>query len=318
MKQKIFLSLAALGILFGIYRVAIMSKTAPVPQPLHSPAVSPFPASIAASGIIEAAEENIQVQPQASGLVKKISVQWGQKVKAGDTLIFLDDSAQKATVNRLDSELAASEAGLKQAEAALKNTKSEFQRKEALYKEGLVTKQQYDDIIARVSIAEAETRKMMAVLKSNKAALTEATQRLSWHVVRAPKHGTILQINVRAGEWVTPGQAAAPILMGRTDRLQIRADIDEVNAVEVRAGAKAIAYLRGYTEKLIPLEFVRIDPYIIPKRQLTGDNRERVDVRVLQVIYTFTIPDFPVYPGQQVDVFIESTSRLKENKTPMK
>jgi len=233
-------------------------------------------------------------------------------------LLFLDDSAQKATGARLNSELTASQAARKQAEASLENTKLEYQRKEALYKEELVTKQQYDDIVARVSIAEAETRKMKALIKANNAALTEALQRLSWHVVRAPKPGSILQINVRVGEWVAPGQSIAPILMGRTDRLQIRADIDEVNAVEVKSGAKAIAYLRGYTEKYIPLEFVRIDPYIVPKRQLTGDNRERVDVRVLQVIYSFKLPDFPVYPGQQVDVFIESTARLKENKTPVK
>jgi len=317
-KQKILLTLALLGILFGIYRVAIMSKTAPVPQPLHSPAISPFPVSVAASGIIEAAEENIQVQPQVAGLVKNITVQWGKKVKAGDPLLFLDDSAQKAIVDRLNSEVAASTAALKQAEASLANTKSEFQRKEALFKEQLVTKQQYDDIVARVSIAEAEIGKVKAVLNANKATLTEAVQRLSWHVIRAPKQGAILQINVRAGEWVTPGQASAPILMGRTDRLQIRADIDEVNAVEVQSGAKAIAYLRGYTERYLSLEFVRIDPYIIPKRQLTGSNTERVDVRVLQVIYSFKIPDFPVYPGQQVDVFIESNSRLKENKTPTK
>ncbi len=97
--------------------------------------------------------------------------------------------------------------------------------------------------------------------------------------------------------------------MGRTDSLQIRADIDEVNAVEVKTGSRAVAYLRGYTAKHIPLDFVRIDPYIVPKRQLTGDTRERVDVRVLQVIYRFKLPDFPVYPGQQVDVFIESAGR---------
>jgi len=56
----------------------------------------------------------------------------------------------------------------------------------------------------------------------------------------------------------------------------------------------------------VELEFVRIDPYILPKRSLTGDNSERVDVRVLQVIYRFKPPAFPVYVGQQMDVFIEA------------
>jgi len=50
---------------------------------------------------------------------------------------------------------------------------------------------------------------------------------------------------------------------------------------------------------------VRIEPYVIPKKSLTGDNTERVDTRVLQVIYRFERPSFPIYAGQQVDVFIE-------------
>jgi multidrug resistance efflux pump len=158
---------------------------------------------------------------------------------------------------------------------------------------------------------EYEVREQEAALSAKRASLKEASQVLSWHTVRAPKDGAILQINVRPGEWIAPGQAESPVLMGRTDRLQIRADIDEVNAVDVQKGARAIAYLRGYTDRQIPLEFERVDPYIIPKRQLTGSTTERVDVRVLQVIYRFTPPDFPVYAGQQVDIFIESKERPK-------
>jgi len=55
----------------------------------------------------------------------------------------------------------------------------------------------------------------------------------------------------------------------------------------------------------LSLTFDRIEPYIVPKRSLTGDNRERVDTRVLQVIYRFERPSFPLYVGQQVDVYIE-------------
>lgn len=48
-----------------------------------------------------------------------------------------------------------------------------------------------------------------------------------------------------------------------------------------------------------------MEPYVVPKRSLTGDSSERVDTRVLQVIYEFNRPQFPIYVGQQVDVFIE-------------
>jgi len=104
------------------------------------------------------------------------------------------------------------------------------------------------------------------------------------------------------------------ILMGDTETLQVRADIDEVNAPLVVPGSPGVAYLKGFTDRAIPLTFVRIEPYIVPKRSLTGDNRERVDTRVLQVIYGFERPSFPVYVGQQVDVYIERSDNSKPNQ----
>jgi hypothetical protein len=104
------------------------------------------------------------------------------------------------------------------------------------------------------------------------------------------------------------------ILLGDIETFQVRADIDEVNAPLVEPGSPAVAYLKGRTEQVIPLTFDRIEPYIVPKRSLTGDNRERVDTRVLQVIYQFEKPNFPIYVGQQVDVFIERTG--KSGMTP--
>ena len=95
------------------------------------------------------------------------------------------------------------------------------------------------------------------------------------------------------------------ILLGDIETFQVRADIDEVNAPLVVPRSPAVAYLKGRTEQAISLTFDRIEPYIVPKRSLTGDNRERVDTRVLQVIYQFEKPAFPIYVGQQVDVFIE-------------
>jgi len=54
---------------------------------------------------------------------------------------------------------------------------------------------------------------------------------------------------------------------------------------------------------------VRFEPYVIPKKNLTGDNTERVDTRVLQVIYALE-RNAPVYVGQQMDIYIESPHSL--------
>jgi hypothetical protein len=66
--------------------------------------------------------------------------------------------------------------------------------------------------------------------------------------------------------------------------------------------------VRGNPELKVELEFVRFEPLVVPKKSLTGDATERVDTRVLQVIYRVvgTMPE-RLFIGQQMDVFVEAT-----------
>jgi hypothetical protein len=96
------------------------------------------------------------------------------------------------------------------------------------------------------------------------------------------------------------------LVLGDIDEIQVRADVDEQVAPRVRTGARAAGYLKGDTSRPIAMEFVRIEPYVVPKRSLTGASTERVDTRVLQVIYRFPkTADRTVYVGQQLDLYIE-------------
>jgi len=78
---------------------------------------------------------------------------------------------------------------------------------------------------------------------------------------------------------------------------------DETDVWRVQAGDPAIARVRGNSQIAYPLDFVRFEPSVIPKKSLTGDSTERVDTRVLEVIYALRA-DARVYDGQQLDVFI--------------
>jgi HlyD family secretion protein len=126
----------------------------------------------------------------------------------------------------------------------------------------------------------------------------------------APIDGEILQLNVRAGEYAQVGQLPKPLLvMGEVRQLHIRADIDENDAWRVQSRGKAEAAERGNGSRRAALEFVRFEPYVIPKKSLTGDSTERVDTRVLQAIYRFTDGSVPFYVGQQMDIFIEASTQ---------
>jgi hypothetical protein len=107
-------------------------------------------------------------------------------------------------------------------------------------------------------------------------------------------------------EGLVHGKGVAEGLAAQVIRLFVRAGrkVDERDGPGVRAGK--IGSVRGDSARRYPMRFVRFEPYVIPKRNLTGDGAERVDTRVLQVIFALE-KAAPVYAGQQMDVFIDGS-----------
>ena len=119
--------------------------------------------------------------------------------------------------------------------------------------------------------------------------------------------GEILQLNVRVGQFAALTWKEPMIVLGDVNHLHVRVDIDENDLPYFEKGTRAIATLKGRPNVRFPLEFVYVEPYVIPKQSLTGSNSERVDTRVLQVVYA--LPDkrpIDVYVGQQMDVYLKA------------
>ena len=133
--------------------------------------------------------------------------------------------------------------------------------------------------------------------------------------INAPVDGVILSINVAAGGYVSPQgaydtytQGVDPVIvMGSADAyVGVRCYIDEIliNRLPPASRMSAQMTIRG-TNITVPLEYVRTQPYVSPKIELSNQRAERVDVRVLPVIFRFERPpNLSVYPGQLVDVYI--------------
>ncbi len=157
--------------------------------------------------------------------------------------------------------------------------------------------------VQKASRTEAEAR-----VAQGRAAVERAQVDLDRTVARSPIAGVVLRVNLRPGEYAQPGVLAEPLLtLGALDPLYVRVEVDEADAWRVRPGASATALLRGNATIRTELQFVRFEMDLVPKRSLTGSRAERVDTRVLQVIYRFDPSAFPARVGQQVDVFIEDT-----------
>jgi hypothetical protein len=91
--------------------------------------------------------------------------------------------------------------------------------------------------------------------------------------------------------------------MGAVTPMHVRVQIDEEDAARIASGAPAQASLRGDASKRIPLTFVRFEPQAMPKKNLNG-GAERVDTRVVEVIYSFNPAGRQAFVGQQMDVFV--------------
>ncbi len=138
---------------------------------------------------------------------------------------------------------------------------------------------------------------------------------LAKYLIKAPSDGVILSINAAVGSYIstqgtydTYTQGSNPVLvMGDPQNyMGVRCYIDEIliQRLPHSSEMKAEMSIRG-TDVRLPLQYVRVQPYVSPKVQLSNQRTERVDVRVLPVIFRFEKPrNTNVYPGQLVDVYI--------------
>jgi HlyD family secretion protein len=273
-------------------------------------------------------------------------------VTAGTPLFRLDDralvaerevrqaalDAARARLARLEAlprpeEVPPAEARVAQAEAALGDLQSQLARLERAFKagHGVVALDELDQRRFRALVAEkalGQARAELALLEAGawlpdvlqaradvaqaEAALHQIAVDVERSTVRSPLVATVLQVNVREGLYAQPNSDL--VLVGNTRSLHVRVDVDEESAPLVRPHARATGMVRGLPRVELPLEFVRIEPFVRPKRSLTGDNSERVDTRVLQVIFRLGDSPVPLYVGQQLDVFMEGPGREKPDR----
>jgi len=343
------LPLVALGLLgFAGWFVWHTRPVAGDPPPPIAPAVNPYAAALAAAGIVEAQTENIAVGSATPGVVVEVLVKVGDDVSAGRPLFRLDDrdlraelAVRKAEVERAKTDLVRLEAeprpekipvqaaAVREAQALLAREQDALKRARETFAQRVTTE---EDLIAKqqaVRFAEASVGRAQADLDlleagswlydldvsraAVKRAEAEAEQTetaLDRLVVRALVAGRVLQVNVRPGEFVGAPPNQPLVVLGNIDKLHVRVDVDEYDIARFDPAASATAVPRGSLQQRYPLEFVRVEPFVVPKKSLTGDTTERVDTRVLQVIYEFDpVGRPPLFVGQQVDVYIDAASR---------
>ena len=259
--------------------------------PVFQPVSNPYVSAIYANGMIESdlpSGENINIFPEVSGPITKVLVKEGQQVKAGTLLFTIEDSVQRANT--------------KLAEATLKLDRDQYDKDRASY--DIDPKSISKNVL---DIAEDTVNQAAASLKA-------ANALLQYYSVKAPVDGVVLAVNAAVGGYVSPqGQYDTytelfdplVVMSGPQEYMDVRCYVDEILVSRLPTTWHIQAEMQPMgTDIKVPLEFVRVQPYVSPKIELSNQKQEQVDLRVLPVIFRFEKKDLPVYPGQMVDVFI--------------
>ena len=305
--------LPIIGILAALWAAYSVARTTPRRHRTNPPAAAPvsdFSRTVAAVGLIEANSENIAIGTPLAGVVDQVFVSVGQSVKEGDRLFVLDTRQLRADLAVRRSSLAVAKSGIRVARARLEDLQRSLDFAEGLTDKRAISAEETTRRRSAVETAKAQFEEAETQASAGQAQVRSIETEIERSTVRAPLDAQVLQVKIHVGEYAPAAVTATPlILLGGLRPLNVRVDVDEHEAWRVKPGAAATAHLRGDARLSTPLHFVRFEPFVVPKKSLTGDSTERVDTRVLQVIYQIDGQDLPLYVGQQMDVFIDASPK---------
>ncbi|MBI5217226.1 MAG: efflux RND transporter periplasmic adaptor subunit [Ignavibacteriae bacterium] len=280
--------------------------------------------SISASGTIEATQ--VTISAKAAGEIKRLLVDEGTNIKAGDTLAFInhefaDIELRQAEANALAAEAqyrlivkGARQEDLLQAEANLQNAKSDYTRVEDLFKQKSATQKQFDDVKMRLVVAEQTYEKLkrgarseeietaMARRDQARAAVDAIKKKISDATIVSPCDGIITQKIMQEGENISPGGAL--FRLAQLENVHLMIYVTEVELANVKIGQSAKVQIDAFENKSFDGTVTYISPIaeFTPKNIQTKDDRTKL---VFGVKIEIPNPELTLKPGMPADATLE-------------
>lgn len=276
-------------------------------QPAAKKSLKPF---IEAVGTLNPYEAVI-ISTEVDGIVKDVRVDEGSLVSKGQVLAMIDETDYNLEVKRTD-------ATLKQAEATLSNTKIEYQRKEALHKEQLVTQQQFDDVLTRLSLVNAEVERA-------KASLSLAKQKLLKTMIYSPLSGSVKERKVEKGNYAKNGTPLFTII--QSNPIKLNFTVTEKDVGKLRVGQDVLFKVDAFPDKDFKGKLKTIYPSLeentrtlLVEAQVPNQNGllkpgffTHVTLYTGAERTTVVVPDTSLlYEGDKIKIFVVEGERAKE------
>ncbi len=261
--------------------------------------------SVVATGKVEPITK-VEIKSKASGIVKKLLVDAGDRVKKGQVLCELDRDEIEAQVNSARAQLLASQAAERGAGADLARAKVDaegpdvpllkraYDRALRMAKEGVVSQSSLDDAQknyelalnkqnvakAQVLVLTTKEKQSAAQVQQDKANLAQLEEQLSYTTITSPIDGVILSRDVEMGDAVSSilvlGSSATLIMtLGDTSQVYVKGKVDESDIGKVYLGQPARIKVESFKDKTFHGKVTKIAPMGVEK-----DNVTTFEVRV--------------------------------------
>jgi len=255
--------------------------------------------SVVATGKVEPITK-VEVKSKASGIVKKLYVDYGDHVKQGQLLAQLDKIEIEAQVEQSHAALQAAQANLKSAEADYERAKVDaegpdvpllkraYDRALQMQKDGVVSQSTLDDADrnyklavnkqgvarAQVTVLQAKIAQAQAEVAQDQANLKQSEEQLSYTDIVSPINGIVLSRDVEVGDAVSSilvlGSSATLVMtIGDTSQVYVKGKVDESDIGHVYLGQPARIKVESFKDKTFKGVVTKISPMGVEKDNVT-------------------------------------------------
>lgn len=308
MMRRLAFFLKLLAIIAVIAGGVFWFRFQPVPVERHTIEKGDLHAVVMGTGTLEA-RVRTTISPEIAGRIREVLVDQGDRVRAGQALVRLDDTEWKQQVAIAEADVESKQAAItrlqadiQRAQAVLKQAETNYNRLAGLHQQGAISLEDLDKATESRAIAESEWLRAKAALAEGEKNLvvTERNlefQKAQWEdaEIKAPFDGLIVRRSREPGDIAVPGTEILALIA--TDQLWVRSWVDETEMARLANGQKATVYFRSTPLDALPGQLIRLG------NETDRETREFVvDVEVLDLPANWAV-------GQRAEVYIETASR---------
>lgn len=341
MKRSLLLVVIAV-MLIGVVNVFVFGRD-PQPSPVDPTAGRvPAPKMVVGPGLVEPPSEEIRVSAQVGGTLASVAVDEGDRVAAGQVLATVEHADAVARVASARAQLALKEAerqrvvngarpqerleaaaAVAEADAVMQHATGELERRQRLWREGILSRADADDADRAARVAHARlgaARQRAALIEADardedraraeadvllaRAQLEEAQALRDKTIIRAPISGIVLRRHRKAGESVSTLFDSPIVTLGNDVGRRVRVDVDEADVAKVAIGMPAYVIADAFGDRRFPGRVIKVSQILGRKNVRTDEPTERVDTKILETLVE--LEDGRELPfGLRVQAFIE-------------